>query len=262
MKKLLIAIILVAPFFVAHHAHAAIAFDASSTAAIITSGSSIGWSHTITSSGANTYLIVGVGAKKTSSDPTVSSVVYGGVSMTQVTSTCITSSITHICSSVWVLFNPPTGTNNATATYSTTVNGGWAAGVSYTGVNQSNTVDATQTGSGTTSGSQTVTITTNTDNSWVYSFAEIAWQSGTSGSITPSQTDRGNSGASNVASTGDQQDTNSVVHPAGSQAMAFTFGGSGTFGWNIIDVSLAPAAGGGGGSAPPPVMSFTWLNDD
>src|SRR3972149_3113909 len=92
-------------------------FDiASSTGTVIAIASSLTWSHTVTSTGADRILVVGVSIRNGSSQ-TVSSVTYNGVAFPPVLGGVATNG-TVLRNELWYLLNPATGTNNVVVTLS------------------------------------------------------------------------------------------------------------------------------------------------
>lgn len=133
-------------------AEAAISFDAASSSQGITN--SLTFSHTVTSNGDGKIIVVGV----TTMEITVSGVTYGGQSLTQV----VRANGNNADSEIWYLVDPPTGTNDVVVTLGSSdeINAG---AVSFTGVNQNNPIDASNTNTG-KSKNPSVSVTTTTDN--------------------------------------------------------------------------------------------------
>lgn len=120
-----------------------------------TNPTSLTWSHTCT--GTNLVLIVGTSAESDTGGhtaQTVSGITYNGVALTKVRSDYITDNGTEL----WYLIAPATGANNIIVTMTAVVDGLFGAGLSFTGVDQSNPIDnnagTTKTG---TSISQSIT---------------------------------------------------------------------------------------------------------
>lgn len=134
-----------------------IAFDTKTTSQQL-NASSITWSHT--TGGSNRILFV---VTEGQNNCGANSVTYNGTSLTQIQSN-ISGGNSDI-SSLWYLVNPSAGSNNVVINRG--CGSGWFGGaaVSYTGVHQSNPINAsgTSTGSGT---SASKSLTTTVDNTW------------------------------------------------------------------------------------------------
>ena len=91
--------------------HAQVTFDAASSPSGTTS-STKSWSHTVTSSGSNRALIVGVVVQDGSST-SVNSITFNNVNLTEVGKKSYSSSVT---THLWRLVNPDTGTHTVTVT--------------------------------------------------------------------------------------------------------------------------------------------------
>lgn len=168
----------------------AIAFDAASGVSTQASGTSITLAHTC--SGSDRFLFVAVWNNGTTQTFTVT---YNSVSMTLLAS--IENATSGVETFIYGLQAPATGTNNIVVTASGTTNFN-CAGASYTGVNQSVTMDATAT---TTEANHSATahsisITTIADNCWVFAAvgsgsSTTTWTAGSattariSGSVSP-----------------------------------------------------------------------------
>ena len=135
-----------------------IALDASSSCTPVDNTSAT-WSHT--TSGANRVLIVGVIIRNSSSE-TVTSVTYSGVAMSLVAAQ---SNGTSVRAELWQLVAPQTGAHNIVATIAPGTAMACGA-MSFTGVNQTTPIDATNSNTG-TSATPTVTVTTVTNHAWL-----------------------------------------------------------------------------------------------
>jgi archaellum component FlaF (FlaF/FlaG flagellin family) len=116
------------------------------------------FSHTVTTSGSDRILIVGVNTASAA----LTSVSYGGQAMTNIRSDNNGASA-H--TSLWYLKNPPTGTNTVTMLVSIVSNVA-AGAISFTGVDQTTPI-ATHNGATGTSTTPSVSVTTSTDESWL-----------------------------------------------------------------------------------------------
>lgn len=157
-----------------------------------------------------------------------STATYAGAALSLVTSVARSSGRTLYA---YYLANPATGANNivfgiAGGAY------GLAAAASYTGVNTSGQPEANATAGSDSASSLTGSVTTVTDNAWA-----IMGGGHESGSIAAGtgSTKR----ASESLGICGVFDSNAAVHPAGSNSMQYTAGG--TYFCNMILLSLAPA---------------------
>jgi hypothetical protein len=205
-----------------------------------TGASPVTWTQTVTSSGTNTYLIVGFCTSVSgSTQPTVTGVTYNSVAMTKVQANQNGGGTIKTESSVWFLKNPSTGSNTVSVSFTggTSLLGAGSS-VSYTGVNQTNSADAVGGTTGTATGVQSFNVVTVADNSWV--FATACGRSAAGPTFTATQTSRwAFAGANRDYTAG--EDTNGVVTPAGTKSMGFTESGS-TPVWSMSGASFAPAA--------------------
>jgi hypothetical protein len=135
-------------------AHAAVVFDAASSASTgAPETATLSWSHTV--SGADRILLVGVSIN---GNKTVSSVTYGGDQLTRIATVNQGSSAR---ASLWYLLNPPTGTQTVLVTMSG--NARFVAGAhSYTGVSQSNPIGTASVNTGGSSKTATLNLTSAT----------------------------------------------------------------------------------------------------
>lgn len=141
----------------------AIAFDAVSTGMNATDPTSLTWSHTC--SGSDRVLIVGTSTESDSSGhtaQTVSGITYAGVALSHIRSDYITDNGTEL----WYLIAPATGANNIVVTMTAVVDGLFGAGLSFTGVDQTNPID-NNAGTTTTGTSISQALTTNVANAMI-----------------------------------------------------------------------------------------------
>jgi RHS repeat-associated protein len=157
----------------------------------------------------------------------ITSIKYAGVDMTRAVSA---SGI-----ATWYLIKPTSGTNNVVINFSTSVGGGYASAVSYTGSDTTNPVGATSTNSG-GSGNPSLSITTNYDNSIVddHLFYDAPGQSVTANSPQVQQVAVQCSGDSHGAST-----LQTTTH--GVQSLGWTHGGASSD-WIEIAVEVKPSS--------------------
>jgi uncharacterized repeat protein (TIGR01451 family) len=201
---------------------ATIAFDAAASAQ--TNAATLTFAHT-NSGGSNRLVLVGISTDNT----TVTSVTYGGVSLTNVGSATASGS-PKPRSEIWSLPNPPAGSNNVVVILATSAN--IAAGAaSFTGVSQTTPLGAF-TGSSASSGSASISVSSAT--------GELVFDSISSGNtptVGASQTQRWNLLQGTIAGGASTQPG------AASVTMAWTVGGK----WAIGVVPIKPASTGGGG---------------
>jgi hypothetical protein len=136
-----------------------ITFDRASSMTRSTAASSISWSHT-TGAGNNRLLLVTIGVHVATGTPTtVTSVTYGGIPLTQVTTALYSATAPRVRTYVFQLINPTSGTNTITVNFAAATLS-VAGAVTYTGVDQNSPIQtsSTSTGSGTTA-SSSVTVT-------------------------------------------------------------------------------------------------------
>lgn len=165
------------------------------------------WNH-VCGAGANRRLYVGVSGDTTDK---ITTATYGGVSMTQIAKLAASGNRYEY---LYRLDNPATGSNavvvNASST--TLIRG---VSVSYVGVKQSGTDDASTTNTATSATSLTTSLTTVADNCWTVLFGQNASSStltaGAGSTLRGPVTDWG------------YFDSNAPITPAGSTSMAFSY---------------------------------------
>lgn len=186
--------------------------------------------------GSNRFL--GVDVSLLGAATTVTSMTYGGAACTKIGSRATVTSLGSI--ECWGIKQsdvgaPAAGANTLTVNLSGSIEFSveWA---SYTGVNQITPTESFNSAQATNVGAAdaTVTITTISDNDWVHG-AVVAGDT----SITANQTSRNN--ISGTLGSGGNEDSNAVVHPAGTQAMSYT--GVGALAtWAIAGYGIIPVA--------------------
>jgi hypothetical protein len=129
---------------------ATIAFDSASSVETATPATSVSWSHT-TGSASNRLLVVAVSVHAATGTPTtVSSVTYGGVPLTQVTTALYSATNPQVRTYIFQLLNPNSGTGTVAVTFAASTL--YVCGATtYTNVDQSAPIQnfATATGSST-----------------------------------------------------------------------------------------------------------------
>ncbi len=205
-----------------------IAFDAVGGTAVVNPATSLTFSHTC--SGVNRLLIVGI---DTTTVDDITSVTYAGVAMTLACKVQGGAANNDVWNYLYYLVAPATGANNIVISKSSSTII-VAASVSYTGVKQTGQPDATQTKFAGVAGSETITITTVADNSWV-----VIWGR-TQNSITAGTNVTARVGTGTTILLGD---SNGVVHPAGSFGQTLTDAGATS--WGLLQMSFSPATSTG-----------------
>lgn len=136
-----------------------VAFDSASSVEAATPATSVSWSHT-TGTASNRLLVVAVSVHVATGTPTtVASVTYGGVSLTQVTTTLYSAANPQVRTYIFQLLNPDSGTRTIVVTFAASTL--YVCGATtYANVDQSAPIQtfATATGSS-TSPSVPVTVT-------------------------------------------------------------------------------------------------------
>jgi hypothetical protein len=225
----------------ATQAHAAIVFDASSTASLSSASSTITFSHTVTST-ANTELTVFVTTQTVYS---VTGIKFNSVSLSQASS--VNNNNVGLTGSLWTLANPSSGTHNIVITLSTSSSRTLVAGaeaMSFAGVGSTgNVVMATSTGPGSgTSTTSTLAITTTNGNT-LADFATVN-NGGVSTNITAKSAQTFVSSFVNAdvdTSFGDAYVTATTTGTY-TNKWNFTATGGGSDGWVAGDIELIPPA--------------------
>lgn len=196
-------------------ASAAIAFDN-----VLEGSFGSGTSQTVsfTTSGSDRFLVVYIESGYPASDD-VTGVTYGGVAMTRQMSTTRARE-----SYIYTLSNPPVGANNIVASFNRSTDSNLIVATSYTGVKQSGQPEDINF----STGSQTASITTISNNAWVVGASEAdSGYSAYSGTTFRS----GNASYRMI-------DNNGPKTPAGSVTLGMS-GASGSLA--VFLMSLAPA---------------------
>lgn len=195
----------------------AIALDATSSSAW-TDASPLTWNHTV-GTGDDRFLVVGLACDGGTGVP--SAVTFDGVSMTKVREDSYAATCS---SSIWVLQNPNSGTKVISVTFNDTSQNCFGGATSYTGVNQSTTVDSATGTNGTGTGAIAFNVTTVADNCWVFgtvsSYADALLVVD-----TPTQTSRWTTNHTSTTAT-NGQDNNAAKTPAGAVSIGWTFAGT------------------------------------
>ena len=218
--------------------HHSIALDVASNSGGKSSVSSYSWSHTCT--GSNLLLVVGDAHWSSTNNRTVTGITYNSDSLTFIR-TDENSDIYFFRSTLYYRVAPDTGGAYTVAvTLSGTMSNGAGGAVSYTGAKQTGQPDAHNGANAYTGKTQSTTVTTVADNSWVAGVLVVV-----------SHPTCGNTQRWNVNSgyywAG--SDTNAPKTPAGSQTMSWTQASNAI--WAISAASFAPAV------AAAPTISVT-----
>jgi len=143
-----------------------IAFDAQSSKTQNTTANPISWSHT-TGTGSNRLLLVAIGVHKSTGAPTtVTSVTYGGVSLTQVTTALYDGSNPQVRTYIFQLTNPASGTNTITVNFQATTLA-VAGAVTYSNVDQTTPIQ-TSNAVNATGASPSVSVTVTGNGRWLF----------------------------------------------------------------------------------------------
>ncbi|KKL22510.1 hypothetical protein LCGC14_2434730, partial [marine sediment metagenome] len=172
-KKAFVAFLLF--LLIATPAIAAIAFDATANGQD-SNVSSLTWSHTCT--GADLVLIVGVSTRGDDGDAVPDGVTYNGVAMTLIDGQGFA---TVLFSSLWQLKAPATGANNVVVSWTTNTVRVVGGSMSFTGVDQTNPIDASNKATG-NSTAPSVAVTTVADNAWIVD--NLGFRTGSSETVT------------------------------------------------------------------------------
>lgn len=208
----------------------ALAYDSSATSNT-GSASSLTYSHTC--SGVDRILLVQVWC---GSNRTISSITYNGVSMTELSTLTGGSIGAGERTAVYYLIAPATGANNVVVTLSgaTSIASNSA---SYTGVDQTNPIDASRTETDLDTGtSYAESITSNANNCWaVWGTREYAGRTITAGANTAVR-QRESSQYGIIWA-----DSNASITPAGSRTMNLNANASGNWLSDIL-ITILPSA--------------------
>lgn len=215
MKKILIALIVF--FSLPLTAFGAIAFDA------VTSSGLGSFSHT-TGAGSDRIMLIGI---RSGADD-VTAVSYNSSSATLIRKQQVGTVDGYVY--IWALLAPSTGSNTVSITGGT---GLTTRVVTYTGVNQSLTLDSENGQTEAAAVSVSTTVTNVATGSWVVAFMRNDGDFSNHSSGVAS-TRRGTSGS--IA----YFDSNGTVTPA-ANTITYTTPSAGAYQWGLIGVSLAPA---------------------
>lgn len=129
-------------------AEAAIALDNVSEDVTQNSVSSLSWSHTVTSN-TNGLLYIGVNFsdRTTGENDNVTGITYNSDALTLIREDRSVSESTGIKVSLWHRLTPDTGANTVSVTFNATITTGGGGGISFTGVDQSDTINSSSTAS-------------------------------------------------------------------------------------------------------------------
>lgn len=226
-------------------AEAAIAFDNSTPGSNGSTVSSLTYAHTVT--GTDPLLIV---SAYWTSSRTVSGFTYNAVSMTEVVTTLDTGGGER--HGMYYLINPATGANNVVITLSgTSLSGIESAASSYTGVDQTDAIDATRTETNLETGtSYSEAITSTVDNTWaVWSTRNYSGVAVSAGANTALREQILVSYGMLLA------DSNAAITPAGARTVTLTTAGSSNWYTDIL-VTIIPGAE----PAPSATEDIIWFN--
>lgn len=187
-----------------------ITFD--SNTEFVVQGSGVGTTQTRAHICSGTERILFVGTLK--QNGTCSGVTYGGVSMTQINTASNTGGGSEN-DYLFMLVNPPSGSNNIVATFNAAAGASAIGAISYTGAKQTGQPDAQNTQTNASTTSLTTSLTTVDNNSWLVGMFRTAGSPMSAGANT---TLRGT--LSNIM----MGDSDGAKTPAGSHSMACSQG--------------------------------------
>ena len=202
-------------------------FDAASTSAGA-DATTDSWSHTVTSSGANRVLIVGVSYQDAPSSTDVSSVTSNGTNLTKVGTASQSLDVT---SQIWRLVNPDTGTHTIQVTLTQAAKQ-ISGAASFLNVHQTTPVGSFFSASG-SSTAPSVDVTGVAANELVVDAVGV--KTNAAATVGPSQTQRWN-----AAFSSDTRTAGSTESGTGTVTMSWTL--SSAVEWAIGAVALKPAA--------------------
>jgi len=212
----------------------AIALDSTSAAADISTTTSQAWSHTV-ASGSDRVLVVCVRARDlvVQADTRPSSVTFGAQNLTEAVyqAGAVSSGV-----SIWYLVAPTVGTDTITVTPAGACSNGLRGSAqSFTGVDQSTPIDASNSAAG-SSTTATVSVTVVTDQAWLI---DSLYHFDSSSNVAPdgSQTLRDEPVDGDTRGHSDKSAVST-----GSQAMTWTAVAAQE--WSIAAVALRPSGGG------------------
>lgn len=222
---------------------AAIAFDDSSQGNSVGAASSLTYSHTV--SGSDRLLIVGVWF---GSSRSLSSITYNGDTMSDVVTILDTGGGER--HGMQYLIAPDTGSNNVVVTLSGSA-GIESTVASYTGVDQTDAIDATRTELGLETGTTySEAITSVEDNTWaIWSTREYAGRTISAGADTALRERIAVNFGLILA------DSDAAITPAGSRTLNLSASLSGNWFSDIL-VTIIPAAAAGGGATEDVIWFF------
>lgn len=244
-KKIIASVLIIMFVFTIYgfripQARAAIAFDATSNSGAQTISDGFSWTHTVT--GTNPLLVVGVGGRDSidSADCDATGVTFNAVALVKIRgeSRAVATGGVGI-TSLWYLTNPTTG---SALTIEVTLGGGGtcttvgAGAMSFTGINQSNALDADNGTTG-SSAEASVVVTTVADNAWVVDVMYTSEAAISNIAAGDGQTERYEIDLSSENLTGSHEGPKT---PAGNVTMSWTW--TGTEDWIISAASFKPAA--------------------
>lgn len=258
MKKYLPFLLLGFLFF-APDAHAAITFNASSSAALGTPSIQTVTSSITVSSAANTIVIANV-VWQASSGGKVNTTTYNGVPMTFYASTTKSNS-SFAGNLIYYLVNPPTGTNIVSTTFNSAPKEISLSVVAYSGVNQATPFGASSTITASAGLLASTSITTQAANSWILDEGGVGTQSSSIPTWTPG------SGQTQRVTTGVEQGafnfSNSLVSGDKAATTIGVYGMNETLNfspdawvYNVIELEAASV------SATVSPMSFNWITEN
>ena len=242
LRSLYLLLVLTGVLVAQVEALAAIGFDAASSTKD-SQTNSLSWTHTVTTSGSNRILVVGISWRNSSADTaTVNTVTYNSQSLDEIRKDTEFTNNENRSTALYYLKDPPTGSAYTILVSFTSGNYWHAVGgaVSLTGVDISGDPVNDHNGLKGNSATPSVTLTTTTDGAWVVDTLVV--RNIDSGSASSNQDDerwnvKTSGGANNTLGAGS---TEGPKTPAGDVTMSWSLSSSQK--WSISAAAFKPAA--------------------
>jgi len=199
-----------------------------------TGGTGTSWTYSHTCSGEDRILLV-AGRGGGNSGDRVSTITYNGKNLTRIGNSFAIGSSSEM-STLWYIINPDSGSHNVVITLSSSDYSKWGS-VSYTGVDQDNPINVSNTNSVQNSNSVSVSGMVTKDNSWLVGSVKNSIHQLFAGTGTILTSNLGNEGSR-------MSDSNGVV-ASGSRSLAYTSSDAGDD-WGMVLCAIAPVPIPGG----------------
>jgi archaellum component FlaF (FlaF/FlaG flagellin family) len=185
------------------------------------------FSHTVTNSGSDRILILGISKQNNAA---LNTVTYGGEDLTELRADDVDGN-TNAHTSLWYLVDPPTGSNTVFIGVGLLDTDIVVGAISFTGVNQTDPFDAVNGATG-NSATASTTLTTTTNEAWLI---DVVGTNGGTVSVGAGQLERWNDIQASVRGAGSTEFTSSP----GTFSMSWTKSASSD--WAITAAALRPA---------------------